>query len=123
MSLHYDFAAGSLDFFTRQQLKFDPGGQFQVKQVFYPSRDGTQVSMYLVHKRGLELNGENPALLYGYGGFNIPITPPSFAPPSRLWWLEQGGIYAVANLRGGQRIWGGRVAPRGGHAGEQTECL
>lgn len=98
VSLHYDFAAGSLEFFTRQQLKFDPG-QFQVKQVFYPSRDGTQVSMYLVHKRGLELNGENPALLYGYGGFNIPITP-SFAP-SRLWWLEQGGIYAVANLRGG----------------------
>lgn len=55
--------------------------------------------MFLVHKRDLNLDGANPVLLYGYGGFNIPITP--FFAPNRIWWLEQGGVYAVANLRGG----------------------
>ncbi len=98
VNLHYHFNTGKLEFFTRPKQNFK-AEQFEVQQVFYPSKDGTQVSMYLVHKKGLKLNGENPALLYGYGGFNIPITP-SFAP-SRLWWLEQGGVYAVANLRGG----------------------
>lgn len=98
VSLHYDFATGELEFFTEQKYNFDPE-KFQASQVFYPSKDGTSVSMYLVHKKGLELNGDNPVLLYGYGGFNIAITP-SFSP-SRVWWLEQGGVYAVANLRGG----------------------
>lgn len=98
VNLHYDLETGALEFFGRQELKFNPE-EFQTSQVFYPSKDGTEVSMYLVHRRGLKLDGNNPCLLYGYGGFNISITP-SFSP-SRILWLELGGIYAVANLRGG----------------------
>jgi prolyl oligopeptidase len=70
-----------------------------VKQVFYPSADGEQIPMFLVHHRGVELTGKNPTLLYGYGGFNIPITPIFSA--SRMVLLENGGVLAVANLRGG----------------------
>lgn len=98
VNLHYDFATGALRPFGEQELKFNPA-QFETSQVFYPSKDGTQVSMYLVHRKGLELNGDNPCLLYGYGGFNISVTP-SFSA-SRILWLEMGGVYAVANLRGG----------------------
>lgn len=72
---------------------------YEVKQVRYPSKDGTQISMFLIHKKGVELDGTNPTLLYGYGGFNISMTP-MFAP-MRMLWAEQGGVYAVANLRGG----------------------
>lgn len=95
---HYDLESRTLKPFGEQKLSFDPD-EYETRQVFYPSKDGTQVSMFLVHKRGLQLDGTNPALLYGYGGFNIPITP--FFSPGRIWWLEQGGVYAVANLRGG----------------------
>lgn len=73
--------------------------QFTSEQVTYTSKDGTPVTMFLVHKKGIQLNGTNPTLLYGYGGFNISLTP-SFSS-NTLWLLEQGGIYAVANLRGG----------------------
>lgn len=73
--------------------------QYETKQVFYKSKDGTDVPMFLVHKKGLRLDGTNPTLLYGYGGFNISLTP-SFSV-SRLVWLENGGVYAMANLRGG----------------------
>ena len=72
---------------------------YEVKQVFYASKDGTQVPMFLVHKKGLKLDGQNPTLLYGYGGFNIPLTP-GFSV-SRMVWLEMGGVYAMPNLRGG----------------------
>ncbi|MFN4082469.1 MAG: prolyl oligopeptidase family serine peptidase [Bacteroidia bacterium] len=72
---------------------------FETKQVFYTSKDGTKVPMFIIHKKGLELNGNNPTLLYGYGGFNINLTP-SFSI-SRMFFLEQGGIYCIANLRGG----------------------
>ncbi|MBE1554171.1 prolyl oligopeptidase family serine peptidase [Sporosarcina limicola] len=72
---------------------------FETTQVFYPSKDGTRIPMFLTHKKGLELNGENPVLLYGYGGFNVSLTP-AFSPSQRLW-IEAGGVYVVANLRGG----------------------
>ncbi len=76
----------------------DPS-QFDVKQVWYNSKDGTRVPMFIVSKKGMELNGKNPTLLTGYGGFDVSLTP-SFAG-NRYWWLEHGGIYAIANLRGG----------------------
>jgi len=72
---------------------------YESKQVFYTSKDGTHVPMIITHKKGLALNGENPAMLYGYGGFNISLTP-SFSTTIAAW-LEEGGIYAVANMRGG----------------------
>jgi prolyl oligopeptidase len=95
---HYDLESGELVPFGEWRLSFNPE-EYETSQVFYPSKDGTLVSMFLVHKRDLNLDGANPVLLYGYGGFNIPITP--FFAPNRIWWLEQGGVYAVANLRGG----------------------
>jgi prolyl oligopeptidase len=93
-----DFTAGKLVLFQKAELKFDPSG-YVTRQVFYESKDGTKVPMFLVHRRGLRLDGENPVLLYAYGGFNISLTP-SFSA-TRLFWLEQGGVYAVPNLRGG----------------------
>ncbi|MBX9735884.1 MAG: prolyl oligopeptidase family serine peptidase [Phycisphaerales bacterium] len=71
----------------------------EVKQEWYTSKDGTKVSMFIIHKKGLELDGSNPTILYGYGGFNVPLTPAFSAPLFQ--WFDAGGIYAVANLRGG----------------------
>ncbi|MDD5090909.1 MAG: prolyl oligopeptidase family serine peptidase [Candidatus Wallbacteria bacterium] len=71
----------------------------EIHQVFYPSKDGTEIPMYLVHKKGLELNGNNPVLLYGYGGFNVNLSP--FYSPHAIYFAERGGVFAVANLRGG----------------------
>jgi prolyl oligopeptidase len=73
--------------------------QFETKQVIYPSKDGTKIPMYLVYKRGIKLDGSNPTLLYGYGGFGISVLPRFDS--TRVAWLERGGIFAVANLRGG----------------------
>jgi prolyl oligopeptidase len=94
----YDFEKKELEVFRQSEIDFDSSA-YETKQVFYPSKDGTQVSMFLTHRRDLELDGDNPTLLYGYGGFNISMTP-SFSV-SRLVWLERGGVYAQANLRGG----------------------
>ena len=80
------------------KLAFDPA-QYTSEQVFYPSKDGTRVPMIISYKKGTERNGQNPTVLYGYGGFNISITP-AFSP-AVLDWMEMGGVYAVANLRGG----------------------
>lgn len=98
VNLHYNFHTGELQFFAKPKLNFNPE-EYETSQVFYPSQDGTLISMYLVHRRDLKRTGSNPTLLYGYGGFNISITPTFSA--SRLFWLEQGGVYAVVNLRGG----------------------
>jgi len=95
---HRDLAAGKTELWQRVSAPVDTGA-YQVEQVFYPSRDGTEVSMFLVHRKGLRKDGVVPTLLYGYGGFNINMTP-QFSRASFLL-LEQGGLYAVANLRGG----------------------
>ena len=94
----YDPVTGGSDLYRTPEIAFDPSG-FESKQVFYTSKDGTQIPMIISYKKGMELNGNNPALLYGYGGFNISLTP-RFSI-SNVVWMEQGGIYAVANLRGG----------------------
>ncbi|MBK8987074.1 MAG: S9 family peptidase [Chloroflexi bacterium] len=94
----YDFATQELAAWHQPQVTFDSDA-YETTQVFYPSKDGTRVPMFLTHKKGLPLDGNNPTLLYGYGGFNLSL-PPLFAP-TRLAWLEQGGVYAQANLRGG----------------------
>ncbi|MFQ5942678.1 MAG: prolyl oligopeptidase family protein [Anaerolineales bacterium] len=94
----YDFANGKLEQLSSPPLEFDTGG-FVTKQVFISSKDGTELPLFLTHRRGLELDGTNPTLLYGYGGFRISMTP-RFSI-SNLVWLEQGGVLAWAVLRGG----------------------
>ncbi|HCA58278.1 MAG TPA: S9 family peptidase [Blastocatellia bacterium] len=95
---HYDMKTGTSKLFRQAQVKFNPS-DYEVKQVFYTSKDGTRVPMFISHKKGLKLDGSNPTILYGYGGFNISQTP-GFSV-SRIVWMEMGGIYAVANIRGG----------------------
>lgn len=94
----YNVASGSSTEYQRPAVKFNPE-DYETKQVFYTSKDGTKIPMFIVHKKGIELNGKNPTWLYAYGGFNISLTP-SFST-SRIVWLENGGIYAQPNLRGG----------------------
>ncbi|MGY5849315.1 prolyl oligopeptidase family serine peptidase [Salegentibacter sp. F14] len=93
-----DIEEGTSEIYNKPNIKFNPE-DFESKQVFYTSKDGTKVPMIITHKKGLELNGKNPTMLYGYGGFNISLTP-SFSTANAVW-LEQGGVYAVPNLRGG----------------------
>ena len=93
-----DLKTGQSTVFRTPKVAFKPTG-YEVEQVFYPSKDGTEVPMFLVHKEGLKRDGQNPTLLYGYGGFNVSLTP-AFSV-SRLVWLEMGGVYAMPNLRGG----------------------
>jgi prolyl oligopeptidase len=94
----YDLLTGESTLLRRAEVDVDPE-QFEVTQVFYRSRDGARVPMFIAHKRGLSLDGSNPTLLYGYGGFNVPLTP-SFSI-SRLIWMQMGGVFAMPNLRGG----------------------
>lgn len=93
-----DLATGKSTVFRQPKVAFDPA-TYETKQVFFRSKDGTRVPMFITHKRGLKLDGTNPTLLYGYGGFDISLTP-AFEIPS-LVWMEMGGVYAVPNLRGG----------------------
>lgn len=94
----YDMTTGESKLFRQPQVDFDPEA-YQTQQVFYPSKDGTRIPMFITHKKGIKLDGNNPTYLYAYGGFNISLTP-SFSV-SNVVWLEMGGIYAVPNLRGG----------------------
>ncbi|MBA7516893.1 Prolyl endopeptidase [subsurface metagenome] len=94
----YDVETNKSEVYYEADLDFDRDA-YETKQIFYESKDGTKVPMFIVHKKGIELNGNNPAWLTGYGGFNISRTP-SFSI-SRIIWLENGGIFALANLRGG----------------------
>ena len=94
----YDMVSGESTIFRQPQVDFDPN-EYEIKQVFYSSKDGTKVPMFLTHKKGVQLNGNNPTVLYGYGGFNISLTP-AFSI-GNLVWMEMGGVYAVPNLRGG----------------------
>jgi prolyl oligopeptidase len=94
----YDLKSGESTVLFRPQVDFK-SDDFVTEQVFYPSKDGTKVPMFITYKKGLEKNGNNPTLLYGYGGFNAAMTP-SFSPATATW-LSMGGVYAVANLRGG----------------------
>jgi prolyl oligopeptidase len=95
---HYDMKAGKSTVFRTSPVKFD-GSNYEVKQVFFNSKDGTRVPMFIAHKKGLKLDGSNPTILYGYGGFNISQTP-GFSV-ARAVWMEMGGIFALANIRGG----------------------
>ena len=94
----YDLATNETTPLNRANVDFSPD-DYEVRQVFYESKDGTRVPMFIAHKRGIALDGSNPTLLYGYGGFNISLTP-SFSI-SRLLWMEMGGVFAMPNLRGG----------------------
>lgn len=94
----YDIASGTSTLFEKPGVDFNPG-DYETRQVFYASKDGTKIPMYIVHKKGIELNGKNPTWLYAYGGFNVSLNP-AFNT-SRIVWLENGGIYAQPNLRGG----------------------
>ncbi|HEV3025095.1 MAG TPA: prolyl oligopeptidase family serine peptidase, partial [Pirellulales bacterium] len=94
----YDVTTGQSSLFAAPKVPFHPD-DYQVEQVFYSSKDGTRVPMFVSHKKGLKRDGSNPTLLYGYGGFGISIKPQFSA--SSLAWMEMGGVYAVANLRGG----------------------
>jgi prolyl oligopeptidase len=94
----YNVDENKSELFRKSEIKFN-SADYETKQVFYNSKDGTKIPMFIVHKKGLELDGNNPTMLYGYGGFNISVTP-SFKVDNAVF-LENGGIYAVANIRGG----------------------
>jgi prolyl oligopeptidase len=94
----YDFKKKEVSIFRKPEIQFDPAG-YETKQIFYQSKDGTRVPMFVTHKKGIALDGSNPTLLYGYGGFNQSMTP--YFSVLNLFWLENGGVYAVANIRGG----------------------
>ncbi|WP_158962290.1 prolyl oligopeptidase family serine peptidase [Myroides fluvii] len=93
-----DVQGGASKVYEQPKVKFD-AAQYESKQVFYTSKDGTKVPMIITYKKGIELNGKNPTMLYAYGGFNVSLTP-SFSIANAIW-LENGGVYAVPNLRGG----------------------
>ncbi|WP_414514651.1 prolyl oligopeptidase family serine peptidase [Nostoc sp. PCC 9305] len=94
----YDMVTGKSELFRQPQVDFNPD-EYETKQVFYHSKDGTRVPMFITHKKGIKLDGNNPTYLYAYGGFNASMTP-GFSV-SLLVWMEMGGVYAMPNIRGG----------------------
>ncbi|WP_445383704.1 prolyl oligopeptidase family serine peptidase [Robiginitalea sp. IMCC43444] len=97
-SYKYNVETGEYELYWKPDIDFD-SSEYISEQVFYNSKDGTKIPMIITYKKGVERNGKNPTILYGYGGFNISLTP-SFSTPNAIW-MEQGGIYAVPNIRGG----------------------
>jgi prolyl oligopeptidase len=95
---NYAIETGESVLYKQPKVDFNPG-DYETKQIFYTSKDGTKVPMFITHKKGIELNGKNPTYLYAYGGFNVSLRP-SFST-ARIVWLENGGIYAQPNIRGG----------------------
>jgi len=95
---HYDIPTGKSTLYRQPDVDFEPA-DYTIDQIFYNSKDGTRVPMFIVYKNGLQMNGNNPTILYGYGGFNISLT--SHFSSTNIVWLESGGIYAQPNLRGG----------------------
>ncbi len=95
---HYNMVTGKSTIFRQPTVDFNPD-KYEIKQVFYESKDGTKIPMFITHKKGFKLDANNPTYLYGYGGFNVSLTP-NFSI-SNLVWMEMGGVYAVPNLRGG----------------------
>jgi prolyl oligopeptidase len=94
----YDLTTGTSTLHDRPEVGFNPD-EFTTEQIFFESKDGTRVPMFVMHKKGLRLDGSNPTYLYGYGGFNVSLTP-GFSP-SRIMFMEQGGVWVEVNLRGG----------------------
>ena len=94
----YDVRTGKSELFRKPEVDFDPS-EFEVKQVWYSSKDGTRIPMFVTFRKGLKLDGRNPTMLYGYGGFNSSMTP--YFSVSRLIWMENGGVFAMPNIRGG----------------------
>jgi len=94
----YSASSGKRDLWFRSPIPFE-SDRYEMEQVWYSSKDGTHVPMFLVHRKGLKPDGQTPTILYGYGGFNVSLTP-NFNSTA-AWWAEQGGVYAIANLRGG----------------------
>ncbi len=94
----YDMVSGVSTIFRKPTVDFNPD-EYETRQVFYNSRDGTRIPMFIVYKKGVKLDGRNPTLLYGYGGFDVSLSP-TFSI-SRAVWMEMGGVYALANIRGG----------------------
>ena len=95
----YDLETGEATVFRRPEIRGFDAGRYETRQVFFPSKDGTRIPMFITARKGLKLDGSNPTYLYGYGGFNVSLTP-TFSP-AHVAWMERGGVYAVANLRGG----------------------
>jgi prolyl oligopeptidase len=98
-AFRYDFDEDELSVFRASEIDFD-ASKYTTEQFFFKSKDGTRVPMFVTYKKGLKKDGRNPCWLYGYGGFNISLTP--YFSASRLLWLEMGGVYVVANIRGGE---------------------
>lgn len=96
--MKYDIVNNKVSMFRDSEIKFN-AEEYETKQIFYPSKDGTKIPMYIVHKKGIKLDGNNPTLLYGYGGFNVSLKP-TFSTANIIL-LENGGVYALANIRGG----------------------
>jgi len=94
----YDVAKGKQSLLYQDAVPFHPE-QFETEQVWFPSKDGTRIPMFLMHRRDFTADGNTPTILYGYGGFDVSLTP--HFDPIAAWWMEHGGVYAVANIRGG----------------------